>query len=117
MTRTTLALCGLLGALGCSKPVDPPAPACPELMPATCTDGTLTYAEVAPIVEQRCGSCHNDQPGAPWPLNTWQTLTGWNTAVQDDLVNCTMPPADGGTGMTNEERAQLVHWLNCGAPR
>jgi hypothetical protein len=32
------------------------------------------------------------------------------------VADCSMPPEDAGTVMTNAERVQVLDWLRCGYP-
>jgi len=72
-----------------------------------------TYADVAPIVEQRCAMCHGAPMGA-WPLSRYQDLADWYDSVRAHLVDCTMPPTDAGVPMTVAEKATLLAWIRCG---
>ena len=99
---------------------DEPAPdggmlaACPELAPPVCPDPPARYADVQPIIEQRCVVCHYGAAGGPWPLNTYKDIADWWDVILDDLIRCTMPPPETPSGLTAEERQAFAVWLACG---
>lgn len=80
----------------------------------TCPDPPPHYADVGGIFRDRCVPCHDDQPDAAWPLQTYRQIADWQDVIVDDLIRCTMPPADGGVTMTEEERLAMLTWLHCG---
>jgi hypothetical protein len=80
-----------------------------------------TYAAIEPIVAKSCLPCHNDpnpdpDGGDTWPLITYDDVAGWTSVVKEDILNCSMPPADGGVPMTAHDRDLFVQWILCGAP-
>ncbi|MET0343200.1 MAG: hypothetical protein ABW252_19485 [Polyangiales bacterium] len=96
------------GAVPVSCPVDPPT-SCPDA-------GAPRYADVAPIVQRRCESCHSPFWSGPWPLHTVGHLRDWADDVRTNLINCTMPPPDAGVPITKDERLTLLQWVRCGLP-
>jgi uncharacterized membrane protein len=92
------------------------AAVCLATVPADCPDPAPAYADVAPIFTERCASCHTEDVGAPWPLDTYERVTDWTPVVRDDLLRCTMPPSDSDVSMTSAERQRLLTWIDCGAP-
>ncbi len=87
---------------------------CPPVDATACPDPPPHYADVAGILQQRCVPCHYDQPDGPWPLENYRQVADWQDVVRDDLLLCTMPPADGGVTMTEDERLAIITWLRCG---
>src|SRR5882724_10564956 len=78
--------------------------------------GPSFSTDVMPIIERRCNTCHaEDSDGGPWPLGEYADIFAWRAAIQDDLLRCTMPPADAGTSLPDSERAVLMAWILCGA--
>jgi uncharacterized membrane protein len=83
----------------------------PEEAPAL--DGeTVTYAQISPVVEQRCASCHS---GASAPLGVRLETQAEIEARADDIerqavLTGAMPPGNA-TGMTDEERELLGAWV------
>jgi uncharacterized membrane protein len=119
----------LLGAVsGCSddSQPDPPdmagaagASACPSDLPSNtaCASGLPSYErEVAPIIEQRCATCH-------YPGNTqsedvfadYDDVYSIRQTVLTRVYSCAMPP-DTAPSLTLEERRALLRWFVCGAP-
>lgn len=96
----------------------PPAPACTVTAPATCPDPPVRYADVAPILNQRCvETCHDGQTAAgPWPLTDYPHVADWADAVRDQVLFCTMPPVDAGVPISDAERLAILNWVRCGAP-
>lgn len=85
--------------------------------PTMCTQTQLRYADVRPIVQQHCVTCHSSTTSGPWPLTSWQDFADWSDLVRDALVRCEMPPRDAGTHFSNDERQLILEWLSCGFPR
>ena len=115
-----LASAGLVISViaGCSGSERHPAPEhCEVTAPTECPDPPPTYRDVAPIIAERCASCHSGTPGGPWPLNTYGRVTDWADSVQGELLACTMPPADSGVIMADGERELILTWLRCDFPR
>jgi uncharacterized membrane protein len=117
--RTLALLVWLIPAsIGCSGEAGDKkttAAVCSATAPAECPDPAPSYADVAPIFEQRCASCHTDAPGAPWPLDSYENVIDWIPVVRDDVRRCSMPPLDSDVAMSADERQQLLTWIECGA--
>jgi uncharacterized membrane protein len=82
-----------------------------------CPTPASTYADVSPIFAARCASCHSGAAGGPWPLDSYSTISDWRNEIRASLVDCSMPPGDAPSALTDAERDTLVGWMNCGAPR
>ena len=93
------------------------AVACSVVAPTSCPTPAPAYADVSPIFAARCASCHSGAAGGPWPLDSYSTISDWRNEIRASLVDCSMPPADAGSALTDAERDTLVGWMNCGAPR
>lgn len=116
-TQSLVALACVVPILGgCSGDDATAKEVCPAVASAECPDPGPHYAEVAPIFEQRCASCHTGEVDAPWPLDSYENVADWQPLVLDDLRRCSMPPADSGITMTLGERERLLTWLRCGYP-
>lgn len=90
---------------------------CPVEAPTSCPDPTaIRYADVAPIIEARCASCHSPLWSGPWPLNTLSHVRDWTDDIRTNLIACTMPPPDAGIPITKEERLTVLRWIRCGTP-
>jgi uncharacterized membrane protein len=114
------------GSVGCGKSgaldtdggaVDATAFVCSVSAPTACPDPSPHYADVAPIINQRCVEpCHSGLPEGPWPLTDYEHVADWADVVRTDLIGCLMPPADGGVSMADEERLAILTWIRCGFP-
>ena len=87
---------------------------CSVTAPTACVEPAPTYDDVAPIFAKRCTSCHDGKVDGPWPLTSYEHISGWWDVVRDELVACAMPPPGEGVIMTNEEREKILMWLRCG---
>jgi hypothetical protein len=95
--------------------IDAEALVCSVDAPTSCPDPAPRYADVAPIIDQRCVQpCHSGLPEGPWPLTDYQHVADWADVVRTDLILCVMPPADGGTSISDEERGAILTWIRCG---
>jgi len=90
---------------------------CAPIAPTECPDPAPHYPDVAPIFAKRCESCHDGVADGPWPLDTYAQVAAWAHFVRDELLRCSMPPADSGVTMTPEERDQVLVWIRCGHPK
>jgi hypothetical protein len=87
---------------------------------------TVTFAkDVAPIVYEKCVSCHRAGEIAPFSLMTYQEARPWAKAIRKNVSDRVMPPwhADPRYGkfanerrLTPEEIDTIVAWVDQGAP-
>ncbi|MGH3066381.1 MAG: urate hydroxylase PuuD, partial [Gaiellaceae bacterium] len=72
----------------------------------------VTFAEIAPIVEERCATCHS---GAAAPLGikfeTQEQIEAWAGAIEQQAVITRRMPPGNATGITEEERELLGSWI------
>ena len=88
------------------------------------TTGAVTFAQIEPIVAQRCRPCHAEQPtntafAAPPKgvvLETPEQIQGKTAAIYQQAVASTAMPLGNLTGMTPKERELLGAWISQGAP-
>ncbi|MBI1339095.1 hypothetical protein GC169_02630 [bacterium] len=96
--------------------------------PARREDHTkISYsADVAPILQAKCVSCHLDGGIAPFAMDSYEIVKGFAPMIRESVRTDRMPPyfADPhiGTfqhdqGLTPDETKTLIHWIEAGAPR
>ena len=106
----------------CSPNPNPPSDAgiypfvCETTAPTVCAMSPPTYNDVRPLFDAHCVSCHNGQ-GSEWPMTQYQHIFDWKNEIRGDVLNCTMPPYDGGVAMPTEDRQKILEWLRCDLPR
>lgn len=92
---------------------------CPSDLPEreSCSTDTPSYQlAVAPIIEQRCATCHYpDNPRSRYVFSNHDDVSADRRTVLTRIYGCVMPPADAPQ-LTSEERRTLLTWLVCGAP-
>ena len=76
----------------------------------------VSFSQVAPIVEQRCATCHS---GTSAPLGitfeTSEQIRARADAIEEVAVHARVMPPGNATGMTDEERELLGRWIAQGA--
>src|SRR5258708_19061783 len=87
-----------------------PPPPCSVVAPTACPDPPPHYADVAPILQERCVGCHSGADGGPWALTDYDHVASWADAIQADLLDCSMPPLDAGVAMTADETSAILTW-------
>ena len=87
----------------------------------------ISYAHaIAPMIKEKCATCH--QPGGigPMPLNSYEQIKGFAPMIREVVRTKRMPPflVDESVGhfmdddrLTPEQQKTLVHWVEAGAPR
>lgn len=85
--------------------------------PLECPSPEVTYADVAPIFDAQCAGCHTGQADEPWSLQDYEDVATWKELVRADVLDCSMPPRDSGTHISDEERRRILEWVRCGAHR
>lgn len=82
--------------------------------------------EVAPILEEKCLSCHIEGGIAPFAMNSHMMVQGWSPMMKEVMMTKRMPPAQvdpnvnhftNARYMNAEELQTLVHWIDAGSPR
>lgn len=88
---------------------------------------SVSYAnEVAPILKERCVSCHMEGGIAPFAMSSHQMVQGWSPMIRETLYTKRMPPGQIDSEyvssfhdvnhITVEETQKLVSWIDAGAP-
>ncbi|WP_297691444.1 redoxin domain-containing protein [Phenylobacterium sp.] len=114
----------------------------PELARAAVTDGaaiafparakaaefaSISYArDVAPILQDKCVSCHIKGGIGPFAMTSYEVVKGFSPMIRETIRTRRMPPyyADphigvfkNDQGLTPEQTKTLVHWIEAGSPR
>jgi hypothetical protein len=80
---------------------------------------------VAPILQERCASCHNPQGGAPFNLLTYEDAKQWSGQILEVTQSRYMPPwlpapdkgdFAGERRLSDGELAAIRAWVGAGAP-
>lgn len=81
--------------------------------------------EVAPILKDKCVSCHVEGGIGPFPMDSHRMVQGWSPMIKEVLMTRRMPPAQvdpnvrhfSNAGyLSSAELQTLVHWIDAGAP-
>jgi len=103
----------------------PVTPAPPTAANSSSSVAAPDFAQVQTIVQTRCVSCHAEHPNNPYGfsaaplgamLDTPERLIALLPKVRAQVSAKTMPIGNL-TQMTDEERAELLAWIDAGAPR
>lgn len=107
----------LLAGASCSSADagDPPSTECRAERVTECPQPAPVFADVAPIFQQVCSTCHS-MPGGPWPLDNYSHITDWQDVIRDDLLTCAMPPPNQGVTLSDSDRQLILTWIRCGYP-
>ena len=88
-----------------------------------------TFArDVAPILQQRCQTCHRDGQMAPMALVTYEDVRPWARAIRTKVAERSMPPwhidrtigiqaFENDISLSDAEIDVIVRWVDAGAPR
>lgn len=83
-------------------------------------------AEIAPLLEKNCVSCHRTGGIGSWAMTEYNMIRGFAPMIREVVRTQRMPPwhADPHFGtfandrsLSVAERQKLVHWVEAGAPR
>jgi hypothetical protein len=81
--------------------------------------------DVAPILNERCVSCHRAGEAAPMSLRTYTEARPWAKSIKQQVASRVMPPWHAEPGvdkfsndrrLTDAEVATVVKWVDAGAP-
>ncbi len=82
--------------------------------------------EIAPIIQDKCASCHREGGIGPFAMDSHLMLQGWSPMIKEVLLTKRMPPAqvDPSIGhfanaryISDLDMQKLVHWIDAGSPR
>ncbi len=108
-------------ALSAGKPV-----AFPEKAHAAEFANISYTKDVAPILQEKCVSCHVNGGIGPFAMNSYEVVKGFSPMIRETVRTRRMPPyfADphigafkNDQGLTAEQTKTLVHWIEAGSPR
>jgi len=87
----------------------------------------ISYAkDVAPILQDKCVSCHIAGGIGPFAMTSYDVVKGFSPMIRETVRTRRMPPyfADphigvfkNDQGLTAAQTKTLVHWIEAGAPR
>jgi hypothetical protein len=89
---------------------------------------TRTFAkDVAPILQQKCQSCHQPNGMAPMPLTTYEEVRPWAAAIKRKTQAREMPPWDidksvgiqefkNDVSLSDGQIETIARWVDGGAP-
>lgn len=87
----------------------------------------ISYSkDIAPILEEKCVSCHVNGGIGPFAMNSYGIVKGFSPMIRETVRTHRMPPyfADphigafkNDQGLTDDQTKLLVHWIEAGAPR
>lgn len=95
-------------------------------LPLAAGEGPRFHADVEPVLQRHCQSCHRPGEAAPMSLLSYEEARPWARAIQEAVALDRMPPwfADPRYGewsnahrMSAEEKRTVVDWVEAGAPR
>src|SRR5215470_17437300 len=96
---------------------------------AVCAQAQVTFTkDIAPILQNRCQTCHRPDTFAPMSLLTYEEARPWAKSIKQKVVAREMPPwyIDKNVGVRHfkndvslsaEEIATIAEWVDSGAPK
>jgi uncharacterized membrane protein len=92
-----------------------PAPATPSMASAAAA-GPVTFAQIQPILAQRCNSCHGEQLQMKnIRLDSPALVSTHAQNVYQQVVITRQMPMNNATGLTEDERGLIKRWFEAGA--
>jgi hypothetical protein len=87
----------------------------------------ISYSKtIAPMLAEKCASCHVKGGIGPFEMTSYEVVKNFAPMIKETVMTRRMPPffADphvgawsNDTSLTAEEKKQLIHWIEAGAPR
>jgi uncharacterized membrane protein len=88
----------------------------PEPVAAVALPETVSYAELKPVIEQRCVMCHGEALQSKGVrLDSPAEVKAHAQAIYQQVVVGKLMPMNNATGLTEEERALFARWFKDGA--
>lgn len=82
-------------------------------------------ADIAPILERNCVSCHRDGGIGPWSMTSHAMVRGWSPMMREVVMTQRMPPGridsyvgkpmSNAGGLSVREQQMLIDWIDQGA--
>tara|TARA_B100000029_G_scaffold234740_4_gene231969 strand:+ start:7403 stop:9187 length:1785 start_codon:yes stop_codon:yes gene_type:complete len=82
--------------------------------------------DVAPILQEKCVTCHVEGGIAPFAMDSHMMVQGWSPMMKEVVMTKRMPPAQvdpsvnhftNARYMNPDQLQTLIHWIDAGAPR
>jgi len=83
-------------------------------------------ADVAPIIAEKCATCHRAGGIAPFAFDSSLTAQGWSPMIREVIMTKRMPPGqiDNKIGhkianemnLADADMQTLIHWVDAGSP-
>lgn len=82
--------------------------------------------DIAPLLQNKCVSCHSPGNIAPWAMTNYNIVQTYASLIKAEVLAGRMPPwhadynyapATNDFSLAPDQAAQLVQWINDGAPR
>ena len=111
------------------RPVSADIPGCEISLPARDQHSIEVpdySSKVAPLLIEKCVSCHREGGIAPFAMDSHMMVQGWAPMMKEVMLTKRMPPAQvdpsinhfsNARYMDSAELQTLVHWIDAGAPR
>ncbi len=89
----------------------------PAPVAAVAGPATVSYAELQPVIAQRCAMCHGEALQSKGVrLDSAENLKQHAQMVYQQVVVMKAMPMNNATGITDAERALFAQWFKAGAP-
>ena len=83
--------------------------------------------DVAPILQEKCQTCHRESSMAPMSLATYEQVRPWARAIKDRVVTRQMPPwhldktvgiqeFENDISLSDQQIQTIARWVDAGAP-
>jgi mono/diheme cytochrome c family protein len=123
MTRSLLVT-ALAGGLCLTAGAQAPSPSAPAATTPAALPATVTFTEhVAPIVFDRCASCHRPGEAGPFPLLSYKDVRKRSKLIQQVTARRVMPPWHPAPGhgefkderrLSDQQLALIKRWVETG---
>ena len=91
---------------------------CTVTAPTECPNPPVTFTDVLPLIQAKCGYCHTGATlDSPWPLDNYDHIAEWADTLRGNVLECTMPPPDASVPVSNDDRTKILTWIACKTPR